>query len=66
MGRLGEAEEILGEIEERLDDTAAASSVNRLRSREQAFPHLLRGEIELARGDTVAALAAFELAATFD
>ena len=66
MGRADESGEILSEIEERLDDTAAASSVNRLRSREQAFPHLLRGEIELARGDTVAALAAFELAATFD
>jgi serine/threonine protein kinase/tetratricopeptide (TPR) repeat protein len=66
MGRVDEAGEILGEIEERLSDAAAASSVNRLRSREQAFPHLMRGEIELAQGDTDASLAALELAATFD
>lgn len=66
MGRAEEAGEILAEIEDRLNDAAAASSVNRLRSREQAFPHLLRGEIELARGNSDAALAAFELASTFD
>jgi len=66
MGRVDEAEEILGEIEDRQNDAAAASSVNRLQSREQAFPHLLRGEIELAQGDTDAALAAFEIALTFD
>jgi tetratricopeptide (TPR) repeat protein len=66
IGRIGEAEEILGEIEERLSDAAVAASVNRMRSRERAYPHLTRGEIELARGDTDAALAAFELAATFD
>lgn len=66
MGQVDEAEEILSELEGRLDDAAVASAVDRLRSREQAFPHLLRGEIELARGDTAAALEAFELAFTFE
>jgi tetratricopeptide (TPR) repeat protein len=66
IGGIDEAEEILGEIEERMSDAAVAASVNRMRSRERAYPHLARGEIELARGDTDAALAAFELAATFD
>jgi tetratricopeptide (TPR) repeat protein len=66
MGKIDEAEAILGEIEARLNDPTVAASVSRLLSREQAFPHLVRGEIELARGDADAAIAALELASTFD
>jgi tetratricopeptide (TPR) repeat protein len=65
-GRLEESREILVEIEDRLGDPAVASGVSRVMSRERALPLLLRGEIDLASGDTHGALEAFELASTYD
>ena len=48
-GMINQAEEILNRIEKNLGDIVATSGVNRNISEDQAFYHLVKGEIALAR-----------------